>query len=170
MLEWLFKKKKKADKEELSPELKKERTEKGEAFWSCFSWYNMEQFGYGDLDEVRDRTPYIWFRLKDGVDLRFALEKYADFAGWAKEHEGGLHYLRSKTVIVLDSFDIPEEEQESVFSTCHQLDTRLFKTIGRALFEDCETKEKYKISIGPGDPGSADDAATDADAELIHLE
>ena len=169
MLEWLFKRKKKEDKKDISPELKKEQGEKNEAFWSCFDWYSLGQFSDDDLDEVRNRTPYIWFRLKDSVDLQYALKQYSDCAEWAREHENGLHFLRSKTVIVLNSFDIPEE-QESIFSTCHQWSTRLFRSVGYATFEDCETKEKYKISIGPGYPGSADDAATYADAELIHLE
>ena len=166
MLEWLFKRKKKEDKKDISPELKKEQEEKNEAFWSCFDWYGMKQFSDDDLDEVRNRTPYIWFGLKDGVDLRHALKQYSDCAEWAREHEHGLHFLRSKTVIVLNSFDIPEEEQESIFSTCHQWSTRLFRLIGYATFEDCETKEKYEINVGPSYPGSADDAATYADVSL----
>ena len=169
MFEWLFKRKKKEDKEELSPALKKEQEEKSEAFWSCFDWYSLGQFSDDDLDEVRNRTPYIWFRLKDSVDLQYALKQYSDCAEWAREHENGLHFLRSKTGIVLNSFDIPEE-QESIFSTCHQWSTRLFRSVGYATFEDCETKERYKIHISPSYPGSADDAATYADASLEKIQ
>lgn len=168
-----FKKRSKAEKtteEELTPELKKEREEKYQEFWSCFDWYSLERFSDEYYDEVRNRTSYMWYRLKDGIDLQHAIKSYAEYAGFAREHEHRLHHLRSAGIVVVDAFDVPEDEQEDLFAICRKYSVKLFRSTGGGTFEDCNTKERYKVTVGPGYPGSADDAATYADANLEKIE
>ncbi len=159
----------KTEEGELTPELKTERDEKYHEFWSCFDWYSLERFSDDYYDEVRNRTSYMWYRLKDGIDLKHAMKSYAEYAGFAREHEHRLHHLRSAGIVVVNTFDVPEDEQDELFAICHKCSVRLFIGIGDGIFEDCDTKERYKVTVGPGYPGSADDAATYADANLNRI-
>ena len=141
-----------------------------EALRKVLVFHDLERYTDGAVDELRDKTPYAWVELKPRTDLTKALNKYAEYAAWAREKAHSLHWARGKVVIVLDSFDVPEEEQEKLFALCHEWDVRLFRKIGERTFEDCETGERFRLTLSAAYPGVVDDAATYQDISLEPIE
>ena len=158
------------DKPQPDAEAEKERAEKEDAAFEVLNYYSLESGSAAFVDEVRNQTPYIWYSLKPGAGLADAVERIADCAAWAERNGRWTVVTLLRPVIVLDSFDVPEEEKAKIFPICREWGIRLFRPAGQARFEDCETGERFRLEYSGTYPGMADDAATYQDVYLEPVE
>jgi len=154
----------------LDPEIREDGLRKGRALLEVMDDYNITRQYYDSLDGVNNHTGYDWYIMKKNVSKKEALEKLAFFTEWMLQNYmygfkcDNHHFFRlnGKTAVILDTFT---QEDEALLPFCKEHHIDLF-VIDNGSYVKCETKERFCLNVSTY-PGSADDAATYGDVELI---
>ncbi|MBR4163811.1 MAG: hypothetical protein IKR11_09840 [Solobacterium sp.] len=154
----------------LDPEIREDGLRKGRALREVMDDYFITRKYDDELDGTNNKTGYDWYIMKKNVNKKDALEKLASLTEWMLQNDMygfkcDNHYffrLNGKTAVILDKFT---QEDEALLPFCKEHHIDLF-VIDNGSYVKCETKEKFCLNVSTY-PGSADDAATYGDVELI---